>query len=474
MGNLAAFRLFAGVRTMKRAAIYARVSTDEQAEKGYSLQSQVEACKKYAELHGLQVIETIQDDYSGTMLNRPGLEELHEKIAQRIIDAVVVYASDRWTRNLAHSLILREELLLAGIELHYVNRGKSEDAPEARMTENIEGVFNEYWREKIIESCKRGKNTKAKANKPVMSGHPPYGYRREGKGDSAKLLIDENEAYVVKQIFSWYLQGDSESGPLSLRAIAAKLDETGAPTPHFRKNTTKNWIPVTVMGILQNEIYTGRTYYRKSKIVTKKRIKQPKENWILIDCPELTIINPAIFKQVQERAKRNKERARRNQKHEYLMTGHFRCGACGYAMRGGALRTDQSTRFNYKCGNHWQSIRGDNCRYAAKSISTRKVDAAVWDWVRNLLSDEKPLREGIRAMRERAEEDLQPKQKRFDQISGMVNSRKTDLNRLIVELAQEELSVIRDAVKERVRTMGKEIEALEREAEELSKELIKR
>lgn len=160
-----------------RAAIYTRVSTDEQAEHGYSLESQVEACRKYASDHGLDIVGDIADDYSGSMLDRPGLNELRGLVVGGRVDAVVVYSSDRWTRNLAHSLILREELLVAGVELHYVSRGKLEDTPEANMMGNVELVFDEYWREKIIEGCKRGKDAKAAAEKMVMTGFPPYGYR---------------------------------------------------------------------------------------------------------------------------------------------------------------------------------------------------------------------------------------------------------------------------------------------------------
>lgn len=141
---------------METAVIYARVSTDEQAERDYSLPSQEEACEAYASANSFSVIETITDEYSGTKLDRPGLNKLREIVFQQQTDAVIVFASDRWTRNLAHSLILREDLNKAGVELHFVNRGKSTNTPEDRMTENIEAVFNEYWREKIIEGCKRG------------------------------------------------------------------------------------------------------------------------------------------------------------------------------------------------------------------------------------------------------------------------------------------------------------------------------
>jgi site-specific DNA recombinase len=193
---------------MKRAVIYARVSTDEQKEKGYSLPSQIEACAKYADTHGLNVIAKISDDYTGTLLDRPGLDQVRAMMDRREVDAVIVLASDRWTRKLAHSLILREEMMTAGIELHYVNRGKSENTPEGELMDNIEGVFNQYWREKIIEGGRRGKNAKAKQNKMIMAGSPPFGYAKEGHGRDAKLVINEQEAQVVRDMFKWYVFGE--------------------------------------------------------------------------------------------------------------------------------------------------------------------------------------------------------------------------------------------------------------------------
>ncbi|MBM4422617.1 MAG: recombinase family protein [Chloroflexi bacterium] len=177
----------------KRAVIYARVSTDEQAEHGYSRESQVEACRTYAAGNGLTVVAELREDYSGAKLDRPELDRLREMIRRREIEAVIVFSPDRLTRNLAHSLILREELQRAGIELHYCNRGKSENTPESRMTENIEAVFGDYWREKIIESSRRGRLSKAANGKWPCDGHAAYGYRKEGKGRDARLVVHEAE-----------------------------------------------------------------------------------------------------------------------------------------------------------------------------------------------------------------------------------------------------------------------------------------
>jgi site-specific DNA recombinase len=158
----------------KRAVIYARVSTDEQAENGNSLQSQIEICTNYANVNGLQVIGEIQDDYSGMKYKRPGLQVILQMVEKAEVDAIVVKSSDRWSRRLVNTSILRDKLNRYGVELHYAQRGRVQNTPEHRVVDNVEGSFNEYWRDKIIENTTRGKRDKARIKGLYV---PPAGWR---------------------------------------------------------------------------------------------------------------------------------------------------------------------------------------------------------------------------------------------------------------------------------------------------------
>lgn len=114
----------------KRAVIYTRVSTELQAEKGYSLISQLEACRKYAKDNDLEIVEEFSDDYSGRELDRPGLNALRQMIGKSQIDALVVYSDDRLTRDLAHSIELRREFSILQVELCKVLGGQVDDSPQ--------------------------------------------------------------------------------------------------------------------------------------------------------------------------------------------------------------------------------------------------------------------------------------------------------------------------------------------------------
>src|SRR5262245_9400480 len=102
--------------TQRIAAIYARVSTTDQADKGYSLPTQIEACQAMARQEGYTVPGThvFVDDYTGTSLNRPQFTRIRDLVRQRLVHAVIVYDLDRLSRKLAHQLLLSEEFEQAG------------------------------------------------------------------------------------------------------------------------------------------------------------------------------------------------------------------------------------------------------------------------------------------------------------------------------------------------------------------------
>ena len=104
------------VNGQRVAAIYARVSTTDQADKGYSLPTQIEACQTLAQREGYTVPDShiFQDDYTGTSLNRPQFTHLRDLVQQRLIQGVIVHDYDRLSRKLAHQLLLSDEFEQAG------------------------------------------------------------------------------------------------------------------------------------------------------------------------------------------------------------------------------------------------------------------------------------------------------------------------------------------------------------------------
>jgi site-specific DNA recombinase len=136
-----------------------RVSTDKQAD-NYSIESQIEACQRYAAEHGFTVVASLQDVMSGEKLDRPGLAKVRELIRHKDADALIVYCSDRLSRKVAHWLFLRDALREAEVTLHTVTKGQSQDTPEGNLFDIIESAFAEYERLKIQERISRGRKKK--------------------------------------------------------------------------------------------------------------------------------------------------------------------------------------------------------------------------------------------------------------------------------------------------------------------------
>ncbi|NOH04976.1 MAG: recombinase family protein [Chloroflexi bacterium] len=213
---------------MKLAAIYSRVSTDEQS-KGYSLQTQVDACQNYALERGYTVVEIFSDDYTGAALDRPALNNLRGYMARSSLDVVIVYDIDRLARKSAYQVLIEEEFKREGVAIEFV-MAQYEDNDEGRLQKQIRGVIAEYEKAKIMERSKRGKRGKAKSGFVVAGSRPPYGYKVVSEPHKAWFEVDEEEAAVVRMIFDWYINGDKKGVRLSANGIAKKLTLMGVPT----------------------------------------------------------------------------------------------------------------------------------------------------------------------------------------------------------------------------------------------------
>jgi len=359
-----------------RAVIYARVSTDEQGD-NFSLPSQIDACRRYAAERGMQVIADVQDAASGAVLERPGLARVRELARQRQIDAVIVYALDRLSRNTAHLLLLLDDLRSAGVALHTVNRGESGDTPEARMMNTIEAAFAEFERLKIKERMQRGKRQKAASGLAVGEGNAPYGYRWQGAGKERRLAVVPEEAEVVRMMYRWCIEGDG------IPRIIERLEALNiAPPTHITgagaRGEKRRWSRGGVWSVLNNRRYTGRSDDYGHAVAVP------------------AIIDDATFALAREAAQKRWRYAKRNAKRDYLLRGRIKCAASGFALTG-EYKTDRGVRI-YALNNRNQPTG----RY---TVNADALETAVWGWVVSLL-DEETIRSAIAEAREAAAEQI--------------------------------------------------------------------
>ncbi len=237
---------------MKKVALYARVSTERQ-ENEQTIRSQIAELKAYCKQQQYLITDCYSDDgYSGAMLARPALDRLRDDARQNRMEAVVIHAVDRLSRNHIHAGIVMEELQKLAIDLLFLNAPDT-GTSEGRLLFDMQSVIAKYEREKIRERTRRGKLYKARSGRIV--GHlPPYGYRYVKHKTGGTYEIAEAEAEIVRRIFSLYT-----GSLLSIRAISKELYQRHIPP----LKGGDVWRTSSLKRLLSNETYAGTTHYNK-------------------------------------------------------------------------------------------------------------------------------------------------------------------------------------------------------------------
>src|SRR6202008_4225456 len=235
---------------MRMAAIYARVSSEQQREEN-TIASQTASLIEFSKSHDLEVPEEwdFEDEgYSGATLERPGLERVRDLAAEGQIRVVLAYSPDRLSRKYAYQILLIEEFARHGVETLFVKSPQG-DSAEDQLLVQFQGMIAEYERAQILERSRRGKRHRAQSGEvSVMSG-APYGYRYIRKTDEAlaAYLVHEAEARIVRRVYQMYtIEG------LSIGEITRRLNTEGVPAPK-----TGRWERSVVWGVLRNPAYCG-------------------------------------------------------------------------------------------------------------------------------------------------------------------------------------------------------------------------
>ena len=161
----------------KRAILYARVSTDEQARSGYSLAQQLEALRAYCEHEGYEVLEEVADPgQSGASLERPGMDRVRDMVAEGGVSVVLAQDRDRFAREPAYHYLLKREFEEHGTKIRALN-DRGDESPEGELTDGILDQLGKYERAKIAERSRRGKLRKAREGKVMATHAPRYGFK---------------------------------------------------------------------------------------------------------------------------------------------------------------------------------------------------------------------------------------------------------------------------------------------------------
>lgn len=230
---------------MKMAAIYARVSSEQQREE-HTIASQTAALIEFAKRHDLEVPKqwVFEDEgFSGATLERPGLERVRDLAAEGQIQVVLAYAPDRLSRKYAYQILLIEEFARQGVETVFVKAPHGASA-EDQLLVQFQGMIAEYERAQILERSRRGKRHRARAGEVSVLSGAPYGYRYIRKTDEApaSYVVVDAEARVVQRVYEMYT-----AEALSIGEITRRLNAEGIPT---RKHSAR-WERSVVWAMLR-------------------------------------------------------------------------------------------------------------------------------------------------------------------------------------------------------------------------------
>ena len=400
---------------MRRAALYARVSTRRQ-EKEATIESQLAQLLSYAREQGYELAnehQFIDQAVSGKYLARPGLDRLRDAAMVGAFEVLLCLSPDRLARSLGGQQVLLDELGRAGIEIIFVNQPSLDDSPQAQLLLNIQGAFAEYERLVISERMRRGRLYRLRQGQSVPH-KAPYGYRYQpgGRGHPSAWLVVPEQAAVVEQMFVWYTQE-----PITLGDLTRRLNQRHIPGPQGEA-----WRSSTVGRLLRQPAYKGTAYYHRrqtdySGIGQPRRQGQgrlrfpryrlrPAEEWIAAQVPAL--IDEAIWQAAQERLEMNARFARRNGRRTYLLRGLLVCGACGYTLQG---RSQRETVY-YTCTHGGVHCPPDVPRHTC-SLRGDVVEPLIWQALADLLRDPQRIQDAWQALQ--AEQALPGEVQRWQQ-----------------------------------------------------------
>src|SRR4051794_21564115 len=376
-----------------------RVSTERQ-ERQQTITSQLAALQAWAEAAGRDLSErhVFRDEgYSGSRLDRPGLDALRDAVRDGEVDVVAVVSPDRLARKYAYQALLLEEIRRAGCAIEFLNHAIG-DNPGDQLLLQIQGAVAEYERALLSERFRRGKLQKARAGQ-FIGVRAPYGYHSTGRSlnGAGRLVINEAEAELVRLLYGWLIDEQ-----LSIRQILRRLNFG----PWFPRSGRRPWSPSVVQHILSDPVYVGTAYANRYEYVAAKKPRsvrkpsysgkgcrklRPKEQWIPIPVP--AIISPDRWDHAQAQLARNAALSfRNNQKHNHLLRCLLTCGACGLAMHGVMRRTSAGGEHRYyRCA-------GKDCVHTARAtpcpraqVDGSHLERVVWDHILTLLVEPEQL-----------------------------------------------------------------------------------
>ena len=339
--SLASIRLW-------RIALYIRLSKEDGHDESLSVANQRKILREFVQnnFEGEYVLvgEYVDDGVTGTDYERPAFQKLLEDVETGTVNCVICKNLARAFRNYSHQGYFLESFFPQHATRFITLDGPKIDsflAPEVVQgyEVSLSGIMNDRYAGRTSLDVRRTLDMKRRKGE-FIGAFAPYGYRKDPENKN-HLLVDPEAAQVVREIFAWFLNGNSKG------EIVRRLNERGVTNPALYKqenglhysnpNRERNdgmWSLRTVSVILSNEVYTGTMVQGRQRVISYKVhdcISVPKEEWFVVEGTHEPIVDRETFQLVQKLSQRNTRTAPGTGK-VHLLAGLVFCGICGKAM----------------------------------------------------------------------------------------------------------------------------------------------
>lgn len=336
-------------RTIYNTAVYARLSVENCRDKeSDSIDNQIYLIKQYiGERPYLKLCSVFFDNgETGVNFNRPGFTAMMDEVRAGKINCIVVKDLSRFGRNYIETGEYLEKIFpFMGIRFISINDGlDNEDANSNTdaLIISLKNLINDVYAKDISQKIISSLRTK-QLNGEYIGGLPPFGYKKSEE-DYHRLVIDEETAPVVRDIFKWKAEGVGDT------VIARRLNEMGVPSPMKRRVDKKEvdktgncrlflWRDRTIRLITTNPMYIGHMTQGRTKQALCENMpikEQPKSEWIIVENTHEPIVDTVTFEKAQEARARNTNAFYRDydkSKHmsgeNHLFKGLLVCAECG-------------------------------------------------------------------------------------------------------------------------------------------------
>lgn len=340
------------------AAIYTRVSTDEQVEHGTSLANQEESLREYCLKNGLVVYKKYTDEgLSGFYLDkRPGALQMLEDAQKKKFDVLVISKIDRLCRNTKELLTIVDILNKNKIEFISLAEALDPTTSSGYLQLTIQGSFAQFERDRISQRTNVGKYQRTKEGYMIPQGPPAFGYRVENKH-----FIPNEHAWIVKYIFEEVAKGRS------IHNLCIELNERGL---------VKRWYPRVVLAMIRNTIYKGYAH-----------LNNQGNKWYDSVNVKANNVEAIVDEDTWEKANRyytgTKPFPKKKNSDKYYFASALYC-ECGSKMCTYQVVENGHHYYYYQCRAKMNTFGRKNCYY---TLSTSKMNKRFMEGIKDLNFD---------------------------------------------------------------------------------------